>query len=397
MKKLVILCAFLMLATVVTTASAQVKAKSFTVTPVIGGYTFEGNEDMDTSLSLGLRAGYNFTKYIGIEGFAHWVPTERRSRFIGDTKLNTIGYGVEGIFNILPDNKFVPFIAVGIGGIHYSSTNERSTEDKTNKITVDYGLGIKYSLTESIALRGDVRHVIPFSDVHNNLLYTVGLTFSFGGDKKAARATEAAAPAAVQVELDSDKDGVLDKDDKCPDTPPGVAVDKDGCPLDSDRDGVYDYLDKCPNTLIGVNVDKDGCPPPAPAQVIKREAAAAPVVAEKRRITLNVQFDTNKSTIRNNSYKDIDDLAEVLKKQPDLKVVIEGHTDNVGKAAYNKKLSERRAEAVRKYLIDKSGIAASRIKAEGYGPDKPIADNKTKQGRQKNRRVEAELEYEVKK
>jgi len=394
MKKLVILSVFLMLAALVTSASAQVKAGSFTVTPVIGGYTFEGNEDMDNSLALGLRAGYNFTRYIGIEGFAHWVPTQIKGTGQSE-KMSFYGYGIEGLFHFLPNGKFVPFAAVGVGGVHYTTSYENTTEDKTNKIALDYGLGVKYFLTENIALRGDVRHVIPFSDNHNNLLYTVGLTFAFGGAaKKEARAVEPAAP----VELDSDKDGVLDKDDKCPDTPIGVNVDKDGCPLDSDRDGVYDYLDKCPDTPIGVNVDKDGCPPPAaPAQVIKREAAAETVVAEKKRITLNVEFDTNKSTIRKKSFKEIDDLGGVLKNQPKLIVLIEGHTDNVGKAAYNKKLSQNRADAVKKYLVDKCGIAASRITTKGFGPDNPIADNKTKEGRQKNRRVEAELEYEVRK
>ena len=99
--------------------------------------------------------------------------------------------------------------------------------------------------------------------MHNNLLATVGLTFAFGGEKPAPPP-----PPPAPVVLDSDNDGVPDNLDKCPGTPAGVAVDKDGCPLDSDNDGVPDYLDKCPGTPAGVKVDKDGCPPPVvcPAQ-----------------------------------------------------------------------------------------------------------------------------------
>ena len=86
-----------------------------------------------------------------------------------------------------------------------------------------------------------------------------------------------------------------------------------------------------------------------------------------------------------------------MKNYPDLKVVIEGHTDNVGKAAYNKKLSQERADAVKKYIVEEAGINANRIKAQGFGKDKPIASNKTKKGRQQNRRVEAAVDYIIEK
>jgi len=100
---------------------------------------------------------------------------------------------------------------------------------------------------------------------------------------------------------------------------------------------------------------------------------------------------------RKNSTKDIDVLADVMKKYEDLNITIEGHTDNIGTAAYNKKLSQKRADSVKKYLIEKSGIAAKRLTAKGFGLEKPIASNKTKEGRQKNRRVEAAVDYIIKK
>lgn len=394
MKKVIALIVVLVLTLCVATGFAQVKAGSVNVSPTIGMYKFEGNEDMDAAINIGLRAGYNFTKYIGVEGFAHWSPTDINTNGGAPReRINFFGYGIEGIFHILPDSAFVPFVAVGVGGLHYGNAYERTTEDNKNKIAVDYGAGVKYFLSENVALRADVRHVIPFDDMHNNLLATVGLTFAFGGAKKAEPAPEPVAP----VVLDSDKDGVPDDRDKCPDTPAGVTVDENGCPLDSDKDGVYDYLDKCPGTPAGVKVDKDGCPPPV-VEEVKPQAAAAPEIMEKGRTTLKVLFDTNKSVIKKNSFQDVDNLVGVMKQYPELNVTIEGHTDSVGSDAYNKKLSRRRADAVKKYMVDKGGIDANRLTAVGYGEEKPIADNATKAGRAQNRRVEAATaDYIIKK
>ena len=234
-------------------------------------------------------------------------------------------------------------------------------------------------------------------------------------------------PAGVKVDdwgcpLDSDKDGVPDYLDKCPGTPAGVKVDKDGCPLqDSDKDGVTDDLDKCPGTPAGVKVDKDGCPAPPPPPVLqlqevraeapaaaavvtseqKKEAASAAVVAkemfEKGRATIKVEFDFNKADIKPAFDKEIQKFADVMKNNPDLKVVIEGHTDNVGGKDFNEKLSAQRANSVKSYLTKKFGIAESRLTAKGYGMAKPIDNNTTKAGRQKNRRVEAAVDYTIKK
>src|SRR3989339_841648 len=205
-------------------------------------------------------------------------------------------------------------------------------------------------------------------------------------------------PPGVKVDqygcpLDTDKDGVLDYLDKCPETPADIKVDKAGCPLDSDGDGVPDYLDKCSGTPADVKIDQDGCPlPVAPAA-----SAMETAIMEKGRVTLNVQFDFDKAAIKKKYRNEIGKLAEVMRKYPDLKITLEGHTDNVGSLAYNEKLSQRRVDAVKKYLAEKFGIAAARLNAKGYGPTRPIASNATKEGRQKNRRVEAAAEYSIKK
>ncbi len=123
-------------------------------------------------------------------------------------------------------------------------------------------------------------------------------------------------------------------------------------------------------------------PPPPPP----------PPVQEKVTIALNVEFDTNKAVVKDKYYDEIKKVADFMKEFPNTTAAIEGHTDNIANAAYNQKLSEKRANSVRQYLIDKFGIDASRLTAVGYGPTKPIAGNDTKEGRQKNRRVQAVLE-----
>ncbi|OQA44086.1 MAG: Outer membrane porin F precursor [Spirochaetes bacterium ADurb.Bin315] len=189
-------------------------------------------------------------------------------------------------------------------------------------------------------------------------------------------------PAGVKVDLDGcpldmDGDRVPDYLDKCPDTPRGVKVDANGCPLDTDGDGVYDYLDKCPGTKRGVKVDANGCPPMAEARVAPKAATAIEKqIVEKGRVTLNVQFDTNKAVVKPAYEKDIRELADAMTAHPELKIMIEGHTDSVGADKYNMNLSQKR---------------------KGFGETKPIADNKTKAGRQQNRRVEASAEFVVKK
>jgi len=171
-------------------------------------------------------------------------------------------------------------------------------------------------------------------------------------------------PCKVPAPVDSDGDGVVDGKDKCPNTPAGRKVNADGCELDSDGDGVVDGSDKCPTVFAKT---ADGCPPP--------------LVLE------GVQFDNDKATLRPEAFAILDKVAIGLKDWGDVNIEVAGHTDSKSDDEYNLKLSQRRAEAVRDYLISK-GISADRLTAKGYGESKPIADNETEEGRFKNRRVE---------
>jgi len=179
---------------------------------------------------------------------------------------------------------------------------------------------------------------------------------------------------------DSDGDGVYDGLDRCPETPRGARVDSRGCPIDSDGDGVFDGLDRCPDTPRGTKVDAQGCPEPA---------KAAPLFegSKKSLVLEGVNFETNSATLTPASHAILDRVAQSLKDSPDVKVEIGGHTDSLGSAPHNMKLSAARAESVKKYLVSR-GVDASRLVAKGYGKDRPIADNKTATGRARNRRVE---------
>lgn len=173
--------------------------------------------------------------------------------------------------------------------------------------------------------------------------------------------------------LDEDKDGVADGIDKCPKTPKDVSVDSTGCPMDTDKDGVADYQDKCAYTLEGVKVDAKGCP------VSKKQ--------DLNKLKQGIQFKTNSTKFTKNSFGTLNDIVALMNDFPNAKLEVQGHTDNVGSAKKNKDLSENRALAVVNYLISK-GIAQSRLRAVGFGGEKPIASNGNKKGRKANRRVE---------
>ena len=182
--------------------------------------------------------------------------------------------------------------------------------------------------------------------------------------------------------LDTDGDGVPDYLDECPNTPEAAygMIDIHGCPLDSDGDGVPDYLDECP-TVAGSKNNK-GCPE------VKREVRTL-----LKKAMQGIQFENGKATIKKSSNKLLDQIAQTFIDNPSFRVEVQGHTDNVGNYNFNKDLSDRRAHAVRTYLI-KKGVPAEHLTAHGYGPDKPIADNKTKKGRAQNRRVEFDITFE---
>jgi outer membrane protein OmpA-like peptidoglycan-associated protein len=188
-------------------------------------------------------------------------------------------------------------------------------------------------------------------------------------------------------ELDNDLDTVLDQNDKdstgksCANDPedPDGYEDADGCPEpDNDKDTVPDLEDQCPMEPGPAGGDKPGCP---------KKPALAIVTDKEIKIMQQIHFEFDKDKIKPESFPILDAVSDILVQNPKIRLEIQGHTDNKGSAVYNKKLSDRRAAAVLKYLVAK-GIDAGRLTSFGYGLERPIADNKTDQGRALNRRVQ---------
>lgn len=215
-------------------------------------------------------------------------------------------------------------------------------------------------------------------------------------------------PAGVTVDstgcaADADKDGVADDKDKCPNTKQGVTVDETGCAIDSDKDGVADDIDQCPNTKQGTTVDTTGCPMDSDGDGIPDDQDKCPNTIKGQEIDkygcpLNkkqdlsklrkgINFKTGSAELTKNSFGTLNDVASLLNQFPEAGLEVQGHTDNTGSSEKNKELSSKRAESVTNYL-EKKGVDGGRLRAVGYGDEKPIADNKTKDGRAKNRRVE---------
>ncbi len=213
-------------------------------------------------------------------------------------------------------------------------------------------------------------------------------------------------------DLDNDKDGIPDQTDRCPNEPEDKDgwQDEDGCPdPDNDNDGIPDTTDKCKNEPEDVDgwQDEDGCPDTdndsdtvvdlkdkCPNEAGAPDNNGCPVkyklvVVTDQKIELKqmVFFATDKTKILPKSFPLLNDVAQALKDRSSIHVRIEGHTDSRGSRTHNLKLSQGRAASVRTYLIGR-GIAPERMESVGYGPDKPIADNRTRAGRAENRRVE---------
>lgn len=404
----------------------------FFINPMVGGFEKESTDDFNPEINYSLGFGYNYSANLS-SYFAGSYSPERRDQ---DTDITTASIGA--LYHFMPEERLVPYVSVALG---YLGIDGMDGLEDENQAQFNYGAGLKYFLSKDIALNTEVRHMLDSSGEPNSLLYQAGLVFFLGegakrdsdgdgvlDDNDACPNTPAGAPVDSKgCCLDSDNDGVLDYRDKCPDTPAGAPVDSKGCPLDSDNDGVFDYKDKCPDTAPGVEVNSAGCAldsdndgvidandacpkTPAGAPVdskgccldsdndgvfdFKDRCPNTPAGAHvdeygcQLKINLVIKFDTNKAAILERHHGELAKALKFVKKYPGQKILIAGHTDSVGAAGYNKKLSQRRADAVKNYLIEEADLDAKQLVTKGFGEDKPLASNDTAAGRQQNRRVE---------
>jgi len=380
----------------------------------------------DTGGAFGLRLGYNIIKWVGVEAEGMISPTH--TRFGGDDGTSMLIFGFRGqvIATFIHTGYVRPFALIGAGIL---ASYPKNTDIVPRDVDGFYhaGVGAKFPLTDNFGLRLDGRILLPFAvfskiaKVGNETSWDgpdwevlLSAYLAFGGtrptppppppppppkdtDGDGIPDTSDACPTepgprsdnpmknGCPLPKDTDGDGIPDANDACP-TQPGPKSDdptKNGCPLpkDTDGDGIMDDVDKCPTepeTFNGYQ-DEDGCPDEVPAAVKKFTG-----------VIEGINFKTKSADITKASHDVLDRAVQVLNDYPSIKLEISGHTDNVGKAEFNKELSQKRADAVKAYFVAK-GISSDRLTTIGYGMEKPIADNKTKAGKAKNRRTEFRL------
>jgi OOP family OmpA-OmpF porin len=287
------------------TAAAEIRPGAVSLSPSIGGYVFDGDQCLEDNVAYGLGLGYHFDEHWATELGLNYISTESdRNGCNEDVYL----YHMDGLYHFMPSERLVPFIAAGVGGIIFDPDKAHSDHD----LAANYGAGLKYFLTENVALRGDVRHVISFSETQNNLLYTVGFTFLFGGEKAS----------------------------------------------------VVETTKKVEPKIVSKVTE------PKVEEKVK-------VVAAEPKVTVlafeDIHFDFDKATLKPEAKMRLKRNIQILKDNPNSKVRIAGYTSASGSDDYNRKLSERRANAVKSYLIDEGIITPDRLSIIGYGESNPAS------------------------
>lgn len=336
-------------------ARSEIREASFEINPFAGGYFFGGGQNLKDRPVYGLRLGYNFTKNCGVEGSLEYVSSRvkdanttststSRPPFVSpDNSVKNTLYHIDAIYHFNPEEKFNPFLVAGIGGAHFNPSSTGSI----SKFLANFGVGAKYWVSENTALRADVRDIMTFDRAYHNAEATVGIVFAFGGKAKAAPKPELSAEVKPEIK-----------------------------PL----------------------------PEPEPKPEIKPEfkpepkAEPTPVAKIEKVIVLeDIHFDFDKATLTKEAKNILKKDIQILDENPGVRVRIEGHSCAHGAELYNLRLSERRVNAVKEFLIKEGGITSDRLSTIAYGetklvmPEVPTRKNKNSREAKANRRVHFEV------
>jgi outer membrane protein OmpA-like peptidoglycan-associated protein/opacity protein-like surface antigen len=441
MKKL--LCALAILLT----SLSQISAQDYGNTPYMG---LKAGANISTfrltsNVPEGWTNGWNVGPVGGIFGnlpvakrlsfhiealYGVWAGTIKKGPSLAETVQRTNYASLPVMLKFHPSEKFKILLGgewdVMMGAEIEDKTTGEETKNKDNLRGDDFGLTGGFEFWPAYNWVIGARYIHGLTDVSKfdpqTRRQTVQITLGYRFGKKAVPVVVAPVP----VVIDTDNDGIADPADKCP-TVPGLAK-YDGCPIpDTDKDGINDEEDKCPTVAglakykgcpipdtdgDGINDEEDKCPtvaglaryqgcpiPDTDGDGVNDEEDRCPdvpgVIENKGCPKIDFQasdvtFQSGKAILLAAGKKELDVLADLLKKNPTVRVSLEGHTDNSGTDKVNDPLSVKRAEAAETYLVSK-GIEADRMETAGFGSKVPVADNKTAAGKKLNRRVEVKI------
>lgn len=313
------------------------------VTGGYGWYDFDHEHDVHSDGGLSLSIGHRFNNAWGLEATFNSLESEQ-ARTLADNDVDVQLIQITALRFLDAPEGWQPYLGFGIDRIDIDGVNGDDEDDAQ----VHAGVGVFRSLTDGWALRADARGLYGFDSEVLDALYTIGISYAWGGGSKPAPAPQPApAPAPAPA-------------------PEG--------PKDSDGDGVTDDKDQCPDTAAGALVDEVGC---------------YRTLTETVTIDLLLEFDYDKANIRPEHESEIQKVVDFMRQYPQVSAVLEGHTDSRGSTAYNQRLSEQRANAVRDYLVSQKGISADRLTAVGYGESRLKDPGNSEEAHQSNRRVAA--------
>lgn len=402
------------------TAQAGAPEGSWYIAPQVNALWLDdgrlADDDAGITLALGRTLNANWDAQISFFGSKH-------DRAGNNNTLELQGFAFSANRVFYREGRVNPFLSFGLGRV--KSISKPGADD--SDLSALAGLGLLMELGGSkddgsaMQLRADLgarRGLSDNSNISHAVDYVAGLGFQYNwGGTPVRRVVDSdgdgvnddadkcpGTPAGTAVDgdgcpllQDDDHDGVTNDIDKCPGTPAGAKVDANGCELDSDGDGVSDSRDQCPNTPAGAKVDEKGCELDTDGDGVVDSQDKCPDTPKGDRVDAvgcsfkdeiklpGVVFETNKADLLPESLPVLEGAIATLKRYPDLKIEVAGHTDSRGSDAYNLDLSARRAATVLKYLQD--GGVQNTLTSRGYGERQPIASNNTDDGRQANRRV----------
>ncbi len=324
---------------------------------------------------FGLRFAYLPLRHFGVEAEGAAMPMRVGIGDATGTNSATMYTARAHLLAQLGQWSITPFALFGVGALGVDSNGDAVGQDVD--IGLHFGGGLKFYINRYIMLRVDGRGIISNRrGVGDGVIVSpeilVGLSVTLGRERDRPR------PGP----RDRDGDGIVDKKDSCPDVPGGPPS---GCPTvclpDDDGDKVPNTTDRCPDEPESHNgfLDDDGCPDEVPRELTDLSG-----------VMTGINFDTDRDTITRDSIPVLDRASELLQQFPDLRVEISGHTDSRGGYQHNMDLSQRRADAVKRWLGE-HGVDESRLETRGAGPDEAIDTNETAGGRFKNRRIEFEI------